>query len=353
MPIFSPSRLSMKSFLSEDVRCAQSFAPSLLRSLTFLALLAPLGATFAGPDMGALTWSTFSPSPTANGKLALSERVVMQLTRLPGDAPVPLSSPSFPTPPRGRAKRLTRVSWISQDGVADDTADDDLPRPAGLCKLDYLISQSATYGDEEPEEGEAAAAAAAAGEDAEGGIDGEANGDVEAGEDHTAEGGVEGDELAAEGDRDPPELEEHEQPDDEGDFFEGDEPEFESMPMQGWTYMNWRHHGVPGEGVFYPAANVATLRFGTTRFTCARCEVMLADSLLLFLQGKPAGGMKVVTYRILDEDAMAVCVVHHDVLAMDPPSVQLGHMYRLAPPSEAARNWRDEDVIAALENHAL
>ncbi|CCI48769.1 unnamed protein product [Albugo candida] len=77
------------------------------------------------------------------------------------------------------------------------------------------------------------------------------------------------------------------------------------LPSDECTFMEWSFEGVKCHGVFTNVSNVATLNF------CLPTA------------------MVTITYRVLDRDTMAVCIV--DVDNDHTPTIQFGHMYRIDP----------------------
>eukprot|EP00644_Phytophthora_capsici_P017551 jgi/Phyca11/551420/estExt2_Genewise1Plus.C_PHYCAscaffold_420071 len=71
------------------------------------------------------------------------------------------------------------------------------------------------------------------------------------------------------------------------------------------TFMEWSFEGVTCHGVFKPEASVAILNF------------CLQESMVT------------ITYRVLDANTMAVCIV--DVDSEHTPTIQYGNMYRINP----------------------
>ncbi|CAH0476840.1 unnamed protein product [Peronospora belbahrii] len=69
--------------------------------------------------------------------------------------------------------------------------------------------------------------------------------------------------------------------------------------------MEWSFEGVTCHGVFKPEASVAILNF------------CLQESMVT------------ITYRVLDVNTMAVCIV--DVDSEHTPTIQYGNMYRINP----------------------
>ncbi|GLD97452.1 hypothetical protein PINS_up006136 [Pythium insidiosum] len=77
------------------------------------------------------------------------------------------------------------------------------------------------------------------------------------------------------------------------------------IPDEEGTFMEWSFEGVTCHGVFKPEASVAIFNF------------CLQDSMVT------------ITYRILDANTMAVCIV--DVDSEHTPTIQYGNMYRIDP----------------------
>ncbi|CEG38458.1 -like protein [Plasmopara halstedii] len=77
------------------------------------------------------------------------------------------------------------------------------------------------------------------------------------------------------------------------------------IPDEQGIFMEWSFEGVTCHGVFKPETNVAILNF------CLRESVVT------------------ITYRVLDANTMAVCIV--DVDSEHTPTVQYGNMYRINP----------------------
>eukprot|EP00160_Parvularia_atlantis_P000208 Unigene10168_Nuclearia_a/m.31065 Unigene10168_Nuclearia_a/g.31065 ORF Unigene10168_Nuclearia_a/g.31065 Unigene10168_Nuclearia_a/m.31065 type:complete len:133 (-) Unigene10168_Nuclearia_a:79-477(-) len=81
------------------------------------------------------------------------------------------------------------------------------------------------------------------------------------------------------------------------------------VPKTGEVQLDWQYSGVPCSGRFFPATSAIVLNF--------------------FLRASTV----VATYRILDADTMAVCVVEVDE---KEPSISLGNMFRLDQTAYAA-----------------
>ncbi|CAH0517671.1 unnamed protein product [Peronospora belbahrii] len=77
------------------------------------------------------------------------------------------------------------------------------------------------------------------------------------------------------------------------------------IPNEQGTFMEWSFEGVTCHGVFKPEASVAILNF------------CLQESMVT------------ITYRVLDVNTMAVCIV--DVDSEHTPTIQYGNMYRINP----------------------
>ncbi|TYZ68889.1 hypothetical protein PybrP1_012593 [[Pythium] brassicae (nom. inval.)] len=77
------------------------------------------------------------------------------------------------------------------------------------------------------------------------------------------------------------------------------------IPDEQGTFMEWSFEGVTCHGVFKPEASVAIFNF------------CLQESMVT------------ITYRILDANTMAVCIV--DVDSEHTPTIQYGNMYRINP----------------------
>ncbi|KAF4324120.1 hypothetical protein BBO99_00001792 [Phytophthora kernoviae] len=77
------------------------------------------------------------------------------------------------------------------------------------------------------------------------------------------------------------------------------------IPDEQGTFMEWSFEGVTCHGVFKPEASVAILNF------------TLQESMVT------------ITYRVLDANTMAVCIV--DVDSEHTPTIQYGNMYRINP----------------------
>ncbi|KAG6966876.1 hypothetical protein JG687_00004608 [Phytophthora cactorum] len=82
------------------------------------------------------------------------------------------------------------------------------------------------------------------------------------------------------------------------------------IPDEQGTFMEWSFEGVTCHGVFKPEANVAILNF------------CLQESMVT------------ITYRVLDANTMAVCIV--DVDSEHTPTIQYGNMYRINPSKRVA-----------------
>eukprot|EP01132_Coremiostelium_polycephalum_P003221 gene3221-4033_t len=80
---------------------------------------------------------------------------------------------------------------------------------------------------------------------------------------------------------------------------------FVSTPKNTETYLEWTYIGTPCHGKFLAHNNVAVLNFFQSHSTV------------------------LVTYRIVDEDTMSVCIVEVDEKQI--PSIQYGNMYRIDP----------------------
>ncbi|GAB9477715.1 hypothetical protein Gpo141_00014848, partial [Globisporangium polare] len=77
------------------------------------------------------------------------------------------------------------------------------------------------------------------------------------------------------------------------------------IPDEQGTFMEWSFEGVTCHGVFKPESSVAIFNF------------CLQESMVT------------ITYRILDANTMAVCIV--DVDSEHTPTIQCGNMYRIDP----------------------
>jgi len=78
---------------------------------------------------------------------------------------------------------------------------------------------------------------------------------------------------------------------------------FITAPKSIETYLEWTYIGTPCHGKFFNFNNVAVLNFFQPHSTV------------------------IVTYRIVDQDTMSVCVVEVD--EKQTPSIQYGNMYRI------------------------
>jgi len=80
---------------------------------------------------------------------------------------------------------------------------------------------------------------------------------------------------------------------------------FVQVPRNPETYLEWTYSGTVCHGKFIPSSQVAVLNFFQPQ-----------SSIL-------------VTYRVVDSDTMAVCIVEVD--EKQPPTLQYGNMYRIDP----------------------
>ncbi|GAM29153.1 hypothetical protein SAMD00019534_123290, partial [Acytostelium subglobosum LB1] len=87
---------------------------------------------------------------------------------------------------------------------------------------------------------------------------------------------------------------------------------FLSAPKNIETYLEWTYIGTICHGKYLPATNTAVLNFFQPLSTV------------------------LVTYRIIDENTMSVCVVEVD--EKQTPSIQYGNMYKIDPALYAAEN---------------
>ncbi|OQS02568.1 hypothetical protein THRCLA_21388 [Thraustotheca clavata] len=87
------------------------------------------------------------------------------------------------------------------------------------------------------------------------------------------------------------------------------------IPDEQGMFMEWSFEGVTCHGLFKPESSVAIFNF------------CLQESLVT------------ITYRILDANTMAVCII--DVDSEHTPTIQYGNMYRIDP----SKYHPDDDIV--------